>query len=135
MGAGMKLERIPLTGYMIIVTGGTGLQPFSDFVDLLFKRVLVLESSNLSSMLLKRDPLVGQDFIKDRNFAFYCAIEKLLELPALTLYQLNHLCQSKQVRLKTVMRIKKGKDLIRSKYPNIQMQQAYFNENLVTHIK
>jgi hypothetical protein len=42
MGAGMKYGTIRDSGLVVFVTGGTGLLPFCDFVDLLFKRVKYL---------------------------------------------------------------------------------------------
>ena len=73
MGAGMKFDQIPPQGKVIIVCGGTGILPFCDFIDLLFKRAKFLESPSLSNILAKNDPLVAQDFVKDREFVFYCA--------------------------------------------------------------
>jgi NAD(P)H-flavin reductase len=40
-GAGMKFDTL-LSGKVIIVAGGTGLFPFIDFIDILFKNALVL---------------------------------------------------------------------------------------------
>jgi hypothetical protein len=39
-GAGMKFDTIQ-SGKVIIVAGGTGMFPFIDFVDILFKKLLV----------------------------------------------------------------------------------------------
>lgn len=44
LGAGMKYGELKEEGKVIIVCGGTGLLPFCDFIDLLFKRVLLLEN-------------------------------------------------------------------------------------------
>jgi len=43
LGDGMKYGDISEEGKVIIICGGTGLLPFCDFIDLLFKRVLLLE--------------------------------------------------------------------------------------------
>jgi hypothetical protein len=45
MGSGMNLENLPYFGKIIIICGGTGLLPFSDFIDLLFKRIKYLEGA------------------------------------------------------------------------------------------
>jgi hypothetical protein len=110
MGAGMKFDQIPSKGKVIIVCGGTGILPFCDFIDLLFKRTKFLKSPSLSNSLSKNDPLVAKDFIKEREFVLYCAAENALELPALTLYQINSLCQSQKIlTFSSTMRIKKNK--------------------------
>jgi hypothetical protein len=57
MGAGMKFDQIPSKGKVIIVCGGTGILPFCDFIDLLFKRTKFLESP--SSVKL---------FVQERSF-------------------------------------------------------------------
>jgi len=49
-----------------MICGGTGLLPFVDLIDLLFKRVKYLEESNLSANLATNDPLVKEDIFKDR---------------------------------------------------------------------
>jgi tRNA A37 N6-isopentenylltransferase MiaA len=36
----MKLDKISSSGKIVIVAGGTGMFPFIDFIDLLFKKVL-----------------------------------------------------------------------------------------------
>ena len=58
MGTGLKYDSISPSGSVIFVCGGTGILPFCDFIDLLFKRSKVLESSNLTGMILSKDPLV-----------------------------------------------------------------------------
>lgn len=42
MGAGMKYDYLGEEGKVIILCGGTGIFPFYDFIDLLFKRVKLL---------------------------------------------------------------------------------------------
>jgi len=135
MGAGLKFDTISSSGSVIFVCGGTGILPFCDFIDLLFKRSKVLDSHNLSGMLVKMDSLVGTDFIKQRTFNFYCAIENAADLPAMTIHQLNELCKSTKVKFSCVMRIKKGEDLIRNNYQNITFQKDYFTSNIKKHLK
>lgn len=98
MGAGLKFDTISQSGSVIFVCGGTGILPFCDFIDLLFKRVKILESSNLTAMIANNDPLVVTDFIKQRSFIFYCAVENVVDLPAMTIHQINDLCKSDKVK-------------------------------------
>lgn len=135
MGSGLKFDTISTEGNVIFVCGGTGILPFCDFIDLLFKRSKVLESSNLSGALIKNDPLVGNDFIKQRSFFFYCAIENAADLPVITIHQLNDLSKSKEVKCLCTMRVKKGIEFIRTNYSSIGFQKDYFNNNLKEHLK
>ena len=76
------------------MTGGTGLLPFVDLVDILFKRVKFLKDDEISqSYIEKEQPLVGQDLIKDRKFEFCCAAEYISDFVPLTLLQLDYLCE------------------------------------------
>ena len=47
MGCGMKYQNIGPQGKVLIVCGGTGILPFCDFIDILFKRAKHLENSKL----------------------------------------------------------------------------------------
>lgn len=47
-------------GRVIVVAGGTGLFPFSDLIDLLFKDQAVKEGNKLSQELLNADPVLKQ---------------------------------------------------------------------------
>lgn len=42
MGRGMRYDYLGEEGKVLIISGGTGLLPFYDFIDLLFKRVKLL---------------------------------------------------------------------------------------------
>ena len=86
MGAGMKYGEIKEEGKVIIVCGGTGLLPFCDFIDLLFKRVLLLEDRPTASDFARKDPLVKEDLIKRRLFKLYCAAESTSDLLPLALF-------------------------------------------------
>lgn len=66
MGSGLKYDELPRAGKVIFICGGTGILPFCDIIDLLFKRVKYLEKSNLSNAISVNDPLVKEDLIKQR---------------------------------------------------------------------
>jgi len=58
-GRGIELEDTK-AGRVIVVAGGTGLFPFSDLIDLLFKDQAVKEGNKLSQELLIADPVLKQ---------------------------------------------------------------------------
>ncbi len=47
MGAGMNYQNLRNDGKVIIVCGGTGVLPFCDLIDLLFKRVKYLRNPDI----------------------------------------------------------------------------------------
>ena len=56
-GFGLCFETIK-PGKIIILAGGTGIFPFSDFIDLFFKETLLNENHPLSSTILKLNPIL-----------------------------------------------------------------------------
>ena len=74
MGEGMKYHELAHSGKVILVCGGTGLFPFCDFIDILFKRVKILEKTSFEDMIKLQDPLVEKDLIRDRHFILYYAL-------------------------------------------------------------
>lgn len=77
MGAGLRYKDLPDEGKVIIISGGTGLLPFCDLIDLLFKRVKMLTNPNASQHLVGLDSLTRKDLIKNRRFILYHACESL----------------------------------------------------------
>lgn len=56
-GLGLALDCVTSKN-VVIFAGGTGLYPYSDLIDLLFKAKLVREGHQLSGMILESDPLL-----------------------------------------------------------------------------
>ncbi len=77
------------------MTGGTGLLPFVDLVDILFKRVKFLKDDGIAQSYIEEEqPLVGEDLIKGRKFEFCCAAEYISDFVPLNLLQLDYLCSA-----------------------------------------
>ena len=64
-------------GRIIIVAGGTGLYPFSDLIDLLFKSLLLKTRPELKKVLLDHDPLLGSNPFDNFSFSLYLAVGNL----------------------------------------------------------
>ena len=58
MGQGLGYDKLRDEGKVIFISGGTGILPFCDFIDILFKRVKYLSKSNISLLLAEKDPLI-----------------------------------------------------------------------------
>lgn len=58
-GRGLELEDTQ-AGRVIVVAGGTGLYPFSDIIDLLFKAQVIERGHAMSEELMTADPVLRQ---------------------------------------------------------------------------
>lgn len=92
-GLGLALDCVTAKN-IVVFAGGTGLYPYSDLIDLLFKAKLVREEHQLSSMILESDPLLKKRPFEGMHFTFYIAVNELDELHPVTLYECNELCHS-----------------------------------------
>jgi NAD(P)H-flavin reductase len=135
LGAGMKYAELKEEGKVIIVCGGTGLLPFCDFIDLLFKRVLLLENNAMAEKCAAHDFVVREDLIKKRSFKLYCAAESETDLLPLALFQMEHLSKSTKIMFEAVFRLRSGEDRFKGKYPNLMTQKEYFNEKVTADLK
>lgn len=80
---------------IVIFAGGTGLYPFSDLIDLLFKAKLIEENHELSNVILETDSVLKTKPFKNLKFHIHIAVNEVSELHPITLYQCNELCKSK----------------------------------------
>lgn len=91
----MSLSEMP-NGRIIMLAGGTGLHPFCDLIDLLYKETLVQQNQPLSKEIISQNPLVRQRTLTERwKFCIYIAVEYTDEIHDLTASQLNHLSRSR----------------------------------------
>lgn len=59
-GLGLELE-VTKPGKIVIIAGGTGLFPFSDFIDLLFKTAFLQTNGNLNKEILDKNTILKQN--------------------------------------------------------------------------
>ena len=85
-GWGLKLHEIQ--GEIIILCGGTGIYPFSDLIDLLFKEYLVKTNHFFKDQILAKDPIVSKlSLFSNYCFKIYLAVDSLCEIHPITLQQ------------------------------------------------
>ena len=89
-GKGLSLHDLP-EGRVILLAAGTGLYPFSDTIDLLYKEHLVDSESSFANQVRIRDPLVGEKPFKKFKFSLYITVNTIDELHPITLFQCNEL--------------------------------------------
>ena len=75
------------------MAAGTGLYPFSDTIDLLYKEHLVDSESSFANQVRIRDPLVGEKPFKKFKFSLYITVNTIDELHPITLFQCNELAK------------------------------------------
>lgn len=97
-GLGLQLRELP-EGRVIIVAGGTGLLPFSDLIDLLFKAEYAQSRPEFRKRFCEVSPLLSAPFLPKNSFRLFAAFESLDDVHKLTLLQLAFLASSKRVEV------------------------------------
>ena len=75
-GLGLSLQTMRM-GDIVVIAGGTGINPFCDLIDLLFKDMVISSNHTLSSTIKAYDPILNTLFKKHFVFRAY---EKLYEI-------------------------------------------------------
>jgi hypothetical protein len=105
-GLGLELETTN-PGKIIVVAGGTGLFPFSDLIDLLFKDAFIKNNSTNNrvadsiysiSAILKRKPFDGF------SFTFLIAVNYPEDIHPITMAQLSYISNYSD-KIKIVLRV------------------------------
>lgn len=79
---------------MIFVAGGTGLLPFCDLIDLLFKQELIRRQPEFKNEVLEKNKILRSGFLERNIFLFYIAVNYLSEIHPIILNQLNYLSEN-----------------------------------------
>lgn len=99
----MKLQTLA-PGKVIIVAGGTGLYPFCDLLDLLFKDSLAESNAELRAMIYKHDPILEGRPFERFKFHLMLAVHNIEEIHPITLQQILRL-SGQSSRFKLTMRM------------------------------
>lgn len=129
-GKGLELDSTR-PGRIIIVTGGTGLFPFSDLVDLLYKSRLVEQKHPQAQLLLEKDPILAKRPFAKFEFTFLIALNEPEDIHAVTLSQLVRLSEGRQ-SVKTVLRVSKNADKLQGKLGSIEFTRDYFTKRVLS---
>ena len=87
-GLGLQ-EKTP--GKVIIFAGGTGIYPFIDIIDVLFKKMLCDQNHSLKAKILEMDPAVADPCLNSFSFVIMASFNSHLDMHPITLYQLSKL--------------------------------------------
>ena len=91
-GEGLALQEKKI-GKVIILAGGTGIYPFIDTIDILYKKTLVDQNHSMKKRILEMDPAVADPCLDNFRFLIYASFTNHSDLHPMTLYQINELTQ------------------------------------------
>jgi NAD(P)H-flavin reductase len=97
-GEGLQLAHTA-PGKVILVAGGTGLFPFSDFIDLLYKEQLILQRPALREQILGLSPVLGTDPFRPFTFELLAAFQHVDDVHLITLEQLLFLAEVGRLKI------------------------------------
>jgi hypothetical protein len=78
-------------GKVVVFIGGTGIIPFGDLVDLLFKAVLMASHPEYRPIILSQNPILGTDCLSGFSFRFFLEEHYSEDIHPLTRAQLIEL--------------------------------------------
>ena len=132
-GRGLSLHDLP-PGRIILMAGGTGIYPFSDTIDLLYKTSLVEAGNSEASAIKKADPITGQNAFKGFSFSLYVAVNDVDELHPITMFECNELAKAGKLRcFAKVKQMEKSK--FQQNYPNITLIDERFQRKVDEELK
>ena len=102
-GEGLQLAST-MPGRIIMVVGGTGLFPFSDLIDLLYKVELMSDSIGLKREIVELSPILARSPFEKYSFEMLAAFSSIDDIHEITLQQLLFL--SEKGRIKLTLKIK-----------------------------
>ena len=90
LGLGLQ-EKKP--GKIFLLAGGTGIYPFIDTIDILYKKALVDQNHAMKQKILEKDPAVADPCLNDFSFTVYASFNSHLDMHPMTLWQLSELSE------------------------------------------
>lgn len=89
-GLGLELADLP-KGTVLIVAGGTGLYPFSDLIDLLYKDLRAKRQPFVQSQVFEKNPILRSRPFDIFKFRLLLAVESVEDIHPITLKQVEEL--------------------------------------------
>jgi hypothetical protein len=110
-GFGLELD-VTKPGRIVIVAGGTGLFPFCDIIDLLYKSLYLEETNKHKTEILEANPILKSDPFKKYSFVLLAAINDPQDLHPITYEQLVYPSRHPS-KFKVVLRVSKNEQSLK----------------------
>ena len=123
-GEGLKLHSLT-PGKVFIVAGGTGLYPFCDLLDLLFKESLTERNVALKTLIYKLDPILEGKPFEHFRFHLMLAVNQIEDIHPITLRQMVELSEHSS-KFKLTMRVTKEEEQFRDAHKAICFTREMF---------
>ena len=114
------------------MAGGTGLYPFSDLIDLLFKTILLKTRPELKKSFIENDPVLESNPFDNFTFSLYLAVGNLEDIHPITLVQLNEISRHPKFFKLTMKISSKKKETLPTEQHNINSSESvkvFYNED------
>lgn len=131
-GEGLQLPHTR-PGKIIMVIGGTGVYPFSDLIDLLFKEQLMLHRPETSSEVLALSPVLASSPFAQFRFEALAAFAHLEDMHPITLAQLLFLAEAGRIAL--TLRLKEDPSGRVREGPNLRLSRTGFEQLLAERLE
>jgi hypothetical protein len=82
-----------------MVVGGTGLFPFSDLIDLLYKEQLMLQNPSAKTEIINLSPILSSNPFAKYNFEMLAAFNNVADVHAVTFQQLLFLAERGRLKI------------------------------------
>ena len=97
-GEGLQLTQTK-PGKIILVAGGTGIYPFSDFIYLLYKEQLMINNPEVREEVVKLSPILETEPFKNFTFEMLAAFQHIEDMHIITFEQLLFLAERGRLKL------------------------------------
>ena len=117
---------------MIILAGGTGIYPFIDTIDILYKKALVDQNHQMKQRILELNPALNDPCLNNFSFVIYASFASHLDMHPITLYQLHSLTKMLPAsKFRCFLKIREyPREMFAEVYGGLKFSTARFEEFL-----
>ena len=81
------------------MAGGTGIYPFSDFIDLLYKEQLMIHNPAAKADILEISPILNTNPFKEFTFEMLAAFQHIEDMHVITFEQMLYLAEKGRLNI------------------------------------
>ncbi len=126
-GEGLQFSHLK-PGKVVIVAGGTGIYPFADLIDLLFKDEIMKQEPSLAETIIELSPVLKKDIFKSLSFLLLAAFNNFDDIHPITFHQMAYLSSRK--RLSLTLKVKDSNNEGLKALSNVKLVKGSFEAEL-----